>query len=300
MSEPQGKYWCYTWFETEEDPHESLMNAKKKVVFHVYQLESCPETDNWHYQGYVCFGTNVRFSSLKKVSNTAHWTLREKTHDACVKYCTKEDTRVPGFECFLFGDWKTEQGKRCDLLEIRDEIMDGVSERDIMENHFATWCRNYRALGLARKMFTAKKRNWITEVYIYWGAPGTGKSRLCHDTYPDAYWKGGDSEGGAKWWDDYNGQEVVICDDYRGWFSQSYLLRLCDRYPMKVETKGGHVDFLAEKVIFTSNLHPKDWNGFLEWDPIINPFIRRITLLQEFGKNGEIKKEIDKRSSLLE
>lgn len=64
-----------------------------------------------------------------------------------------------------------------------------------------------------------------------------------------------------KWWDGYNGQSVVIIDDFRyasvgDVGGLSYLLRLLDRYDSKVEIKGGCRAFLAEHVIITCPFSP--------------------------------------------
>lgn len=46
----------------------------------------------------------------------------------------------------------------------------------------------------------------------------------------------------------------MVLDDYDGGLPYDTLLRLCDRYPMIVPVKGGHVPFLAKRVISTSNI----------------------------------------------
>lgn len=64
-----------------------------------------------------------------------------------------------------------------------------------------------------------------------------------------------------KWWDGYNGQAVVIIDDFRyasvaDHGGLSYLLRILDRYDTKIEIKGGVRTFLAEYVIITCPFSP--------------------------------------------
>ena len=74
------------------------------------------------------------------------------------------------------------------------------------------------------------------------------------DNYPDAYWK----QRGT-WFDNYNNHETVIIDDFYGWLPFDTLLRMCDRYPMMVETKGGHVNFCPKTILITSNQAPDEW-----------------------------------------
>ena len=40
------------------------------------------------------------------------------------------------------------------------------------------------------------------EVWVFWGATGTGKSRRAFETWPDAYRK----MTNDKWWDGYHGE----------------------------------------------------------------------------------------------
>ena len=54
-------------------------------------------------------------------------------------------------------------------------------------------------------------------------------------------------------------QETVLFDDFRGTIPFCSFLRLLDRYPCTVETKGGYiVKWRAKKIIITSALQPED------------------------------------------
>lgn len=74
------------------------------------------------------------------------------------------------------------------------------------------------------------------------------------DTYPNAYWK-----QRSNWWDGYFNHETVIIDEFYGWLPFDLILRICDRYPLMVETKGGQVQFVAKNIIFTTNSNPVSW-----------------------------------------
>ena len=71
----------------------------------------------------------------------------------------------------------------------------------------------------------------------------------------------------------YQNEQCVIWDDFRG---KSYLfsetLKLLDRYPYKIEKKGGMMKFTSEYIFITSNVSPLSVYSVLSKDA----FIRRI------------------------
>ena len=56
--------------------------------------------------------------------------------------------------------------------------------------------------------------------------------------------------------------------------------RLCDRYPMAVEVKGGSVDFISKILKFTSNFNVDTW---FQDRPNKAAFFRRVTSIKCFG-----------------
>lgn len=86
------------------------------------------------------------------------------------------------------------------------------------------------------------------------------------------------SGGGALWFDGYAGEEVMIIDEFYGWIHYDFLLRLLDRYPLKLQVKGGFVECRASKFVITSNREWKDWYPNVEDKSALE---RRI---REFGK----------------
>lgn len=88
------------------------------------------------------------------------------------------------------------------------------------------------------------------------------------ENYPDAYWK-----QRSQWWDGYMNHEVVVIDEFYGWLPYDTLLRLCDRYPLMVETKGGQVNFCAKTIVITTNGVPNTWYKNVYFPA----FARRVT-----------------------
>jgi hypothetical protein len=76
---------------------------------------------------------------------------------------------------------------------------------------------------------------------------------------------------------------VVIIDEFYGWLPYDLLLRLCDRYPLLLETKGGQVQCSANTVIITSNLNPSQWYKNVYHKALY----RRITTILFMPKLGE-------------
>ena len=110
----------------------------------------------------------------------------------------------------------------------------------------------------------------------YYGPTGTGKSRTARQQYPGAYIKDPKND----WWDGYNGQDVVIIDDFDKFqVKQSGdLKRWLDRYVFKAQVKGGYLgDIRPKKIIITSNYHPKEiWE---ETDITLSTILRRVKVV---------------------
>lgn len=142
----------------------------------------------------------------------------------------------------------------------------GKSDKDLADYDFATWCSSYRALTVYRSLINIPRTEKPT-VYVCQGPTGTGKSKWALETFPNAYWK-----QRSNWWDGYCGQESVVIDEFYGWLPFDLCLRLCDHYPLLVETKGGNVNFNSKNIIFTSNNIPSTW-----WKNIyFQSFARRV------------------------
>lgn len=264
MSRSRG--WCFTINNPTDDsspqswPHEYL----------VYQKEVAPTTGTPHLQGYVYFKNARTLTQMKKLDASSHWAPARGTADENKTYCTKEPRAAGPWE---FGS-KPQQGKRSDLEGLRQALVDKKDMSFIQEHFFGDYLRYGRNIEKCA-MILAKPRDWPMEIICYWGPTGVGKTRLAMAENPGAYWK---TKG--LWWCGYINEEVVIIDEFYGWLPWDFMLRLTDRYPLIVESKGGACQFVAKKIVFTSNDHPKDWYPNMTekygWSPDTNPLCRRI------------------------
>lgn len=204
-----------------------------------------------------------------------------------MEYCTKEKTRIRG--PWRFGQVNPEcsdtgrrQGSRTDIALLKESVQSGKPLLDIWDRHFDTMLRYDRAIGRYRHLLIQSKPRFVNnfEIEIYCGASGKGKTHTAFMTYPDAFWKRQDT-----WWDSYDGQKVIVWDEFRGNYPFHELLRVLDKYPISTNSKGGAYYLQHEKIVFTTNFEPKDWykpEVCGPWDDS-NPLKRRI---DEFCKQG--------------
>lgn len=124
----------------------------------------------------------------------------------------------------------------------------------------------------------ARDQNEAPEIEIFWGPSGSGKTRRAVEENPGAYILTKPRDKSSLWWNGYNGQSTVIIDEFYGWIQYDFLLRLLDRYPLRVEIKGGAVNMAATKFVITSN---KPWR---EWYKNIDDLSALERRIREFGK----------------
>lgn len=264
-----SRNWCFTIHENHKgNPHD--LKEWDKVSYVVFQHEVCPETKRVHWQGYVELTTPQRLSALVKRC-PGHYERRRGTAEQASIYCKKDESRVAGSEFFEHGVLSKGQGFRADLTHLKDILDEGGSLLECYDADFKTTIR-YSKSFKEYKSLIQKERDWMPEVELYWGEPRTGKSRKAHTENPGAY-----AHDGSQWWDGYDGQEVVIFDDFIGSIPLNTCLKICDRYPMSVPFKGGYTPLLAKKIIFTSNLDIDDWYSNTQE-------IRRRALRARFSK----------------
>lgn len=94
---------------------------------------------------------------------------------------------------------------------------------------------------------------------VLYGSTGTGKTRYVHQQahlfYEDDIW----IYPGQGWFDGYQGQQVVVFDDFYGDMPFGTLLKVLDRYKLDVPVKGGFTNWNPTRIYITSNVHPLCW-----------------------------------------
>lgn len=173
---------------------------------------------------------------------------------AAREYVWKEDTRVG--EQFEYGVEVTNRNSKVDWDRIRVLASTGKFE-DIPSDIFIRYYGNLRRIHADSIQPVAMER----KIHVFWGPTGTGKSRRAWELGGmDAYAK----DPRSKFWCGYTGQRRVVIDEFRGGIDIAHILRWFDRYPVRVEIKGGSTPLIADLIYVTSNLHPADWFPMLD------------------------------------
>lgn len=273
MPGQQAKDFCFTLNNYTTDDIYKLRELENSdaVCYIICGLES-GESGTPHVQGFVQLERKKTLAGVKSLlgSNRYHVEIRRGTPEQASEYCKKDG------DYFEFGSIRTTgQGHRSDLARVKTMLDEGASISDIADNCFEAFLKYGKGIQLYRDIRTGH-RQWPTQVIWLWGKTGSGKSRLAFEESMRMC-NGSVSyigDASLKWFDPYRGEKGVVLDDFDGSAPLPLLLRVFDRYPLRVPIKGGFVEFQARYIWVTSNRSPEELYGSdFQYDALM----RRLT-----------------------
>lgn len=269
----QGTYWIFTLNSNPQSFSDRLgeiyQDNKTHIKYICGQIEVAPSTGQRHFQGYVQLHRSQRLSWVRNnISDQAHWEKQRGTNVQARNYTMKEETAEPEsfreFGKFVKGrsNGPGEPGRRNDIHGLRDAVKEGRNQRSIIEDDelVESFAKYIKFADRVRMLYPPKPREEGVEVHLYYGDPGTGKTRKAVEENPDLFEI--PISNGTMWMDGYDDQDTVLFDDYIGAGSKMTLdntLKYLDRYVRKVPIKGSHVWWRPRKIIVTTNYHPRAW-----------------------------------------
>lgn len=223
------------WFET-------------TASYLIYGKEYCPSTMTSHLQGYVEFRNSMRFETIRKYwKGRLHMEERRGTALQASDYCKKDG------DFTIFGSISN-QGKRSDLNEVGLMLINGVSMDSIARDVPGTFIRFHKGLQALRNCTRFQDRTEAPTAIWNWGKTGTGKT---HE--PTSLGKSFYIKDGTCWWDGYEGQEVIVIDDFDGHWPFRDFLRLLDKHPYQGQVKGGYVKINSPLIYITCEFPPDEF-----------------------------------------
>ncbi len=227
------------------------------IQFFVFQTE-LGTTGTVHYQCYVEFKRPTRLRGVKGLFGTrTHCERRRGSQAQAVAYCTKDDTRSAGAHG-QFGTPKKAAGHpKGEFGKCIGAIVDGATLESVRDDFPATMAM-FGDRVVQYSLGLMGERDWAMVIDIFVGPSGSGKSSTAKSENPGCYhapWP----TGGRWWWPGYEGQEVVVLDEFRHDIKCQVMLRLLDRHTMTLEAKGSNFQFVSKKIVITTNLDPCEW-----------------------------------------
>jgi len=194
-----------------------------------------------HLQGFVILDKKVRLGGVKKLHPRAHWEVTKGTSDQAADYCKKD------------GDYYESgvlnvQGKRTDLEAVADEIKNGTDMRTIAETYPVQYMKYGRGMKDLALILTEPYEHHTTRGIWIHGPPGTGKSHAARQ-FSDSFFL----KSQSKWFDGYNGEEVIVLDDLDTNVLGHYLKIWTDKWACTGETKGGTIPLRHKLFVVTTN-----------------------------------------------
>lgn len=289
-----NREWCFTinnWTETDYNQAVEMKNDARYLIF----AKEIGEQGTPHLQGYVYFDNAKSLKRMKKYLPRANLSERyvDSTAENCAKYCKKGEQphaewvalkdkgqnygKNADFE--EYGQIK-QQGKRVDLIEIKNEIVAGRDVEDIMMETPEIYHQYGRTLDKIQDVVLRRKtRTQFTKGIWIHGASGNGKSELVFKNYSHTHsyvWK-----KDKEWQDGYKQQPLVIIDEFRGQLPFWKLLELADQWTnCWIERRGKEaMPFTSEMVCITSSLKPEEIYKNLDANDKWIQFKRRYMVL---------------------
>lgn len=251
----------------------------------VLQLEQCPTTNRYHYQGYLELSTPRRIAYCKNSLGEGHYEKRKGTRKQAIDYATKQETRIGGPWTFgkLLGDsTDSSQGHRSDWSELKSDIKRGCSWAFIEDHHFGLLLRYYNNI---RKLWISHQKSlvpaWRT-LSIIWihGDTGVGKTKYVYDRHPhNEIFKLPMGDQQSIWFDGYNYEPVLLLDEFYGQIKFNFLLQILDGYNLRLPVKGCHT-YSGWNIVYITSQYPPDkvYMSIRHKDPLLCTHLdRRIT-----------------------
>lgn len=279
--------FCITYW----GDHEHMMKVaerigttyKTHVAYFIFQKEICSTSLRPHWQCYIEFYDAQYVTFVKDkifADNTVHVEIRLRPREDCRQYCKKKETRAEGSPQevgpFEFGVWREVGGTNTKnkLAVLQEAIADGREVHELVHDDPSTVLRYRSNLEWYRtqiQQLDAMKKSRVMNVRVFYGLTGSGKTHLatneatyyCNGDRSLVYILSGGSQGKV-WFDGYRFGKVLVIDDFDSWIPWTLLLRLLDKYPLRLEVKGGTIWAKYEEVWITSNKAPHEWTNMGE------------------------------------
>lgn len=247
MPTPRARYWIATLSARNNVYSPVLVDG---IDYIKGQLER-GDSGYLHWQFVVYTARRITVAQLKRLlPRDVH--VEPTRSRAAVDYVWKDDTCADMESRFELGSMPMRRNSPNDWAAIRSNAISDSLE-SIPDDVFVRYYGNLRRIAADNAGLVWRHD---ISVSLYWGDPGTGKTRRAFEEAGDSFYV---KCGANKWWDGYKGETNVIIDDFSGLIRSDYLKTWLDRYPCRIEFKGGSAPLKATRFWITSNHSIESW-----------------------------------------
>lgn len=251
-----------------------------------------------HFQGFVYFGSRVRFSSLKKQLPEAHIEKAKGTVCQNIEYVSKtgkwagtkkaQTSVEKSFE--EFGKRPPDsKGKRDDMAELYQMIANDMTNAEIIAENNDYILQIDKLEKVRTIILTERYKETVRldlEVVYISGATGTGKTRYVYESngYSNVY-RVTDYQHP---FDGYACQRAICFDEFRNSLKLKEMLLYCDIYPIELPSRYANKFACYEKIYIVSNWELEEQYTDLQRNDKESwaAFLRRISKVIIFDKSG--------------
>ncbi|MEG1810317.1 MAG: replication protein [Clostridia bacterium] len=251
----------------------------------------------FHTHVFIALGGAVRFSTLQNKFDGAHFEMAYGTCQQNRDYICKsgkwekdrkkETNLTDTFE--EFGVLPVErQGQRNDIIDLYDMIKSGCSNYEILETN-ATYMLNLDKVERTRQIIRDDKYCKVfrhLEVTYIFGNAGSGKTRSVMDQYGyENVYRVTDYDHP---FDSYNGQDVIVFEEFRSSIKISDMLNYLDGYPLELPCRYANKVACFTKCYIITNIPLEHQYESVQQDYNESwlAFLRRIHFVHEYGVFG--------------
>lgn len=281
MAQKEFRHFCFTMNNYEDSNWEVMLSVavdKLNINYIIVGKEVAPSTGTPHLQGYAQLEKKKYFTTITKWLPGCHITPCIGSSQDNVNYCYKSDNNPIEWGILRsIARGRAKQAADWDILLSYAEKGDLDYIRVNHPREYLIYFRTFKQIAVDNLKPQAQAR----ACYWLWGKPRVGKSRYCHETWPNAYWKNAN-----KWWDGYKGESAVVLDDLGTDHLSEHLKRWADRYKIIAEVKTSATALVYDTFVVTSNFHPDQL--FAQVPEVTRQAIReRFVVVEVTGYSGD-------------
>lgn len=252
--------------EAVEQYFQNLAHIRGYLIgFEIGDKEKTP-----HLQGLLFFNQQKTFNTLREYLKNNHIEKIISLKDA-IEYVKKDG------EFIEFGDLPTNQGKRNDIHEFRDAIIRGDTDLELLENYPSQFFRFQNQIDNVRQLileehYSKHMRTNLKVIYIY-GPAGSGKTSSIYKHFsPTEIYRVINYKHP---FDSYNGQKVLVFDEFNSQIQINQFLNYLDIYPLQLPAR--YRDRWASyEIVFIISNYPLDKQYKYIDDELYKALYRRI------------------------